>query len=72
MNRKLRLMVTVLCGIVFVVGFVPAVTAQETIKIGASFALSGSYAEVGLAQKHGIEQAAEDINVNGILVGGKK
>jgi branched-chain amino acid transport system substrate-binding protein len=72
MNRKWRLMVAVLCGIVFVVGFVQAVTAQETIKIGASFALSGSYAEVGLAQKHGIEQAAEDINVNGILVGGKK
>ncbi len=38
---------------------------QETIKIGATFPLTGSFAYLGVQEKQGVELAVEEINKNG-------
>jgi branched-chain amino acid transport system substrate-binding protein len=47
----------------------PVVSEDKSIKIGASLALSGNLAFIGIAQQRGFEIAQEEINSNGGIKG---
>jgi branched-chain amino acid transport system substrate-binding protein len=60
---------SILMGVLFLI--TPLAAAQETIKIGAAFALSGSIAVYGEGFKKAVDLAVEEINAAGGLRGKK-
>ena len=67
--RKIACFVIILTGLFLVV--VPFVQAQETTKLGAAIALSGSIAVYGEGFKKAIDLAVEEINAAGGIKGKK-
>ena len=65
MNRLLFLLVTLLTALV------PAVQAQDTIKIGEFGSLTGDNASFGISQNNGVQMAVEEINAAGGVLGKK-
>jgi branched-chain amino acid transport system substrate-binding protein len=65
MKRPLFLLVTLLTALV------PAVQAQDTIKIGEFGSLTGDNASFGISQNNGVQMAVEEINAAGGVLGKK-
>ncbi|MGH7320816.1 MAG: amino acid ABC transporter substrate-binding protein [Candidatus Rokuibacteriota bacterium] len=70
---KFRRVLVLLGAIVIAVGAWPAVTAAQTVKVGAVVPLTGRYAAGGAQVRAGYEIAVEDVNkAGGVTVGGKR
>jgi len=70
-----RLRYPALCALLLAIGLGvwPAVTAAQTVKVGAVIPLTGRYAAGGAQVRAGYEIAVEDVNRGGgVTVGGKK
>jgi branched-chain amino acid transport system substrate-binding protein len=65
MKRPLFLLFTLLTALV------PAVQAQDTIKIGEFGSLTGDNASFGISQNNGVQMAVEEINAAGGVLGKK-
>jgi branched-chain amino acid transport system substrate-binding protein len=68
MQKKLKL--TVVAGLAMVAGL--AVAQEAVVKIGHVAPISGSQAHYGKDNENGVRMAVEDLNAQGVVIGGKK
>ena len=73
MRQRLGLRSVVVLLLAVGLGAWPAVTAAQTVKVGAVVPLTGRYAAGGAQVRAGYEIAVEDVNrAGGVTVGGRK
>jgi branched-chain amino acid transport system substrate-binding protein len=68
MQKKLKL--TVVAGLAMVAGL--AAAQEVVVKIGHVAPVSGSQAHYGKDNENGVRMAVEDLNAQGVVIGGKK
>ncbi len=66
-----KLIVSLICGVVFVAFGLPHTVAQETIKIGSVQPLTGGGSLYGLTAKQGLGMAFDELNAKGGVKGKK-
>jgi branched-chain amino acid transport system substrate-binding protein len=69
---KLKYKLTVAAAIAAVAGLASAQAAPEVVKIGHVAPLSGPQAHYGKDNENGVRMAIEDLNKQGVTIGGKK